>query len=70
MTHTVARRAFVPSVPVAKGMLSMALSMLGLWYDRHCERRHLAEMPADRLIDIGVTREAARKEASKYFWEV
>ena len=70
MTHTVTRRTFVPSVPAAKGLISMALATLGLWYDRHCERCQLAEMSAERLADIGVTAEAARKESSKHFWEV
>ena len=49
-------------------VFSATVGRLGLWYDRYCERRHLAELPEEMLKDIGITAAAARKEASKPFW--
>jgi len=69
MTHTIIKRDFIPSIPTPKSLIAKASGILALWYDRHCERCQLAEMSADRLSDIGVTAEAARKEAAKRFWE-
>ncbi len=68
MAHTLTKRTFAPSVPAGKSLVSIALAILSRWYDRHCERRRLAEMSSDLLQDIGVTPEAARREAAKPFW--
>ncbi len=45
-----------------------AIDTLRTWQRRYEDRQHLAEMPAERLADIGITREAALEEASKPVW--
>jgi len=38
------------------------------WHERARQRRHLGDLPDDRLRDIGVNRLEARREAEKPFW--
>ena len=38
--------------------------------ERDRQRRQLAELPAERLVDIGITRAEAVNEARKGFWVV
>ena len=38
------------------------------WHARWQNRRALEEMPTERLVDIGMTREEALHEAAKPFW--
>ena len=68
MLYMLTERTFGPSMSASKGLVSRTFTLLGLWYDRHCERRYLAELTAERLDDIGLTVVGARKEASKPFW--
>lgn len=42
--------------------------MLTVWLFRRRTRRSLADMPEHLLLDIGLTRDAARSEAEKPFW--
>ncbi|TKT69149.1 DUF1127 domain-containing protein [Aquamicrobium sp. LC103] len=37
-------------------------------YDRHLQRRHLADLDDHLLRDIGVTPEQRRAECSRPFW--
>jgi len=69
MLYTVTVRAFKTSVATPKGVLSRIEDLLALWGHRHATRLRLAALPPERLKDIGIEPDAARKEASKYFWE-
>ena len=40
-----------------------------LWHVRAQQRRVLRELTSDQLEDIGISREAAWKEAAKPFWQ-
>jgi uncharacterized protein YjiS (DUF1127 family) len=42
------------------------LNLLGLWQ----QRRALANLPAERLCDLGLTAEAAACEANRPLWDV
>ncbi len=48
--------------------VTRAIAWLVLCHGRHSQRRQLAELDDDRLRDIGVTWEEARREARKPFW--
>ncbi len=39
-----------------------------MWYDRARQRRHLAVLDDHLLLDIGIDRVSALKEATKPFW--
>lgn len=39
------------------------------WLSRSRQRQTLAELEEHLLVDIGITRTAARKEAAKPFWK-
>ena len=45
-----------------------ALSRVFLWQMRASQRRQLAELSADQLRDIGISRAEALAEAAKPFW--
>ncbi len=45
-----------------------ALARLLACYDRHLQRRDLAELDDRALADIGLTREQARRESKVPFW--
>lgn len=42
---------------------------LSLWIQKSKQRRHLARMTDQQLLDLGITREEANKEASLAFWK-
>lgn len=42
--------------------------LLALWRQRARQRRALAELPPERLADLGLTAAQARTEAAKPFW--
>lgn len=42
--------------------------LLARWYDRHRQRRDLAEIDDRLLRDLGLTREDVRRECAKSFW--
>jgi uncharacterized protein YjiS (DUF1127 family) len=48
--------------------LNLVLRLIAGWMDRARQRRILAELDSRRLFDIGVTPEAAAREAAKPFW--
>lgn len=47
----------------------LALRALGRLVETARTRRHLAEMDARMLADIGISRAEARDEASRRFWD-
>lgn len=49
--------------------ISSVWHTLALWHERARERRALAELPAELLKDIGVSRAEAMREAQKPFWK-
>jgi uncharacterized protein YjiS (DUF1127 family) len=51
------------------GWLRHAFRRIVLWNQKHRQRRALLELDDHQLSDIGISREAARREAAKYFWE-
>lgn len=44
------------------------LATIATWQQRYELRRHLLEMDAHLLDDIGMSREQAEREAAKPFW--
>ena len=49
--------------------LALALDLAGLWRERARTRRALRGLDHYRLEDIGLSREQARAEANKFFWQ-
>ena len=43
--------------------------MLRLWYRRACERQNLSDLDDHLLRDLGLSRERARLEAGRPFWD-
>jgi uncharacterized protein YjiS (DUF1127 family) len=41
---------------------------LARWYDRHLQRRDLAQIDDHLLRDLGLTRDDVRRECAKSFW--
>ncbi|WP_118135367.1 DUF1127 domain-containing protein [Oceanicella sp. SM1341] len=44
--------------------------LLRAWIDTAAQRRHLAELDDRMLEDIGVTRDTAKAEAARRFWDL
>lgn len=44
------------------------LRLLAIWTERARQRRALAELPPERLEDLGLAPAEARREALKPFW--
>ena len=42
--------------------------LLAPWYDRHLQRRDLAEIDDHLLRDLGLTPQDVRRECAKSFW--
>lgn len=42
--------------------------LLARWYDRHLQRRDLAEIDDHLLRDLGLTPQDVRRECAKSFW--
>ena len=59
--HPLFGTAFVP--------LGDLVRLAGEWYRRMESRRQLAELDSRLLRDVGLSREAAREEARKPFWQ-
>lgn len=57
---------FVASRPAPRGGL---LSRISTWMRVAEERRALANLPADRLKDIGMSEHAAAMEIARPFWD-
>ncbi len=56
------------SIPVLSRIAMEFARLVARWSHRHQSRRELAELDSRLLMDIGLTREAALKEAEKPFW--
>jgi uncharacterized protein YjiS (DUF1127 family) len=57
------------AVDVGRGDLWRRLARLAmLWHERARQRRALAQLSDAQLRDIGISRGAARQEASQPFW--
>ncbi len=52
----------------ARVCVTWPVNLLIVWQERLRERQALAEMESYRLDDMGIGREAARREAAKSFW--
>lgn len=52
---------------VAQWAMTFAVTVTH-WDNRYRTRKQLAELPAERLTDIGLDANAARIEAAKPFW--
>ena len=46
----------------------MGLDLVFLWQARASQRRQLADLSAEQLSDIGISRSAALEESAKPFW--
>jgi uncharacterized protein YjiS (DUF1127 family) len=68
MTTTALKNRFVARHATVSGAFAAARATLDMWRERARQRRHLAEISAEMLGDIGVSRSAARAEAAKPFW--
>jgi len=66
MITTTRHHALTPNSPVAV-MRAMARQFVA-WASRRRQRLDLDELDDRLLSDIGLTREAARREAEKPFW--
>ena len=49
--------------------LQIAMAWICVWAERSRQRRALRELDDRLLDDIGLTREQAQNEASKFFWQ-
>ncbi|CCM75804.1 DUF1127 domain-containing protein [Rhizobium mesoamericanum] len=51
-------------------LLQFLWQRLSLWHEKRQSRRTLLNLTDDELLDVGITRADARKEASKsFFWD-
>ncbi|MDQ0558444.1 uncharacterized protein YjiS (DUF1127 family) [Rhizobium mesoamericanum] len=51
-------------------VLQFLWQRLSLWHEKRQSRRTLLNLTDDELLDVGITRADARKEASKsFFWD-
>lgn len=53
-----------------RGLFGRVRRETGLWLSTSRERRTLAELPDHILLDIGITRAEAEREARRPFWAV
>ena len=71
---TVLRSAFAPMSmcdelwSTADGRLAAVVEQVLAWHDRARQRRALLGLSEDLLVDIGISRSEALKEAGKAFW--
>lgn len=56
-----------PTTLAARALVTIAVKV-ETWSMRRRTRQHLRDLPEHILFDIGLTREQATLEASKYFW--
>ena len=66
MAQHVLRLASAPSID---SHFESAKEILSYWLERSRTRRRLAALEDHRLEDIGISREQAAAESSKYFWQ-
>ena len=53
---------------LVQALFSIALGNLKLWINRAQQRRHLSELTAEQLNDIGISITAAADEVAKPMW--
>ncbi|NIY72904.1 DUF1127 domain-containing protein [Marivivens donghaensis] len=62
----------VISIPAPSSVLVMAMvravAAVATWDQRRTTRKHLRDLPDHLYRDIGLTRDSADLEASKFFW--
>jgi uncharacterized protein YjiS (DUF1127 family) len=51
-------------------ILCATCDMIGLWIERHRQRRDLMSLPDHMLGDIGISRSDAFQEYTKPFWKI
>lgn len=68
MTTSTLKNRFALRHTTVSGTFAQTWTLVRLWRERARQRRHLAELPAHMLRDIGVSRSAARAEAARPFW--
>lgn len=68
MTTTTFRRPGLDGFTSGHSGKRPGLASVAMWYARHRQRRQLAALDSGQLADIGVSREAALREARKPFW--
>lgn len=66
-TISLRRHQFAVQAPVR--LRSLLRQQLGLWYARARQRAQLAQLSDQQLVDIGISRSEALKEAAKPFWQ-
>ena len=72
LVELVPRTSLIPLRPVSRSLssiLRLTFNRLRLWRTRARQRRALARLDDRLLDDIGLTREDARRETSKWFWQ-
>ena len=52
----------------SRHVVARALETLAVWHQRHVQRRDLARLAPEQLIDIGVSAGDAAAEVRKPFW--
>ena len=52
------------------GLAKQLLGLLQTWHGRSRQRLALSQLDAERLADIGVSRDQAERELKKWFWQV
>lgn len=70
MLYTITDRTFKTSAAPSKSILSRVQDLIEIWAHRRSSRLRLGALPPERLKDIGIEPDAARHEASKFFWEI
>ena len=68
MTATTLRHQTSTRSISLQARVSAAIAILQLWHGRAQQRRQLAELPTERLRDIGTSPGEASLEAAKPFW--
>ena len=68
MTTTALKNRFATRPLSVSSAFGRVVATVAVWRERARQRRHLAEMSAQMLRDIGVSVSAARAEAGKPFW--
>lgn len=49
--------------------LSATAAMIQLWIERHHQRKLMALLDADQLVDMGLSAKQAQQEIKKPFWK-